>query len=452
MESAIKKVFRYIDENSNKFVRDMKKLCRQPSISTQKIGMEKCAQLVRSMLEEAGIKTRVFQFKEGFPIIYGEFINKKATKTLGFYNHYDVQPPDPLDKWVSPPFKPEVREGKFFARGVSDNKGDIVARLSAIKALAETVGEIPVNLKFIIEGEEEVGSPNLPIFVKENKALLQADGYLWETGFKDPMENPMIVLGCKGDLSVEMEAKGPATDQHSQNAPLLPNPAWRLIWALESIKGFDEKIKIEGFYENIEPLTKEELEEIKHIPFPEEIMKKSYGVKEFLRGLVGSEAQKAYMYEPTCNICGFASGYAGTGMKTVLPSIAIAKVDFRLVEAQRGEEIFDKLKAHLLKHGFKDVKVKKLGIIDPAKTTIDAPLVKTVAETTKKVYGKEPIIHPMAPGSSPMYTVRNYVGAPCVAGAGVNYTGANMHAPNENVRITDFIAGIKHLSAVILSY
>jgi len=184
--------------------------------------------------------------KDGNPVVFGELKDEGAEGCLGFYNHYDVQPPEPLELWESPPFGAEVRDGKMFARGVSDNKGNIIARLEAVRAVKEVHGDIPVNLKFFIEGEEEIGSPHLPQFVKANMNLLQADGYIWEGDGVDQQGRPVISLGAKGILYVELRAKGPKRDVHSSRAPLVPNPAWRLVWLLSTLKGKDEKIEPAG--------------------------------------------------------------------------------------------------------------------------------------------------------------------------------------------------------------
>lgn len=170
----------YIDENKERFVTDLKRLCRQPSVSAQKKGVVECAELVRKMMAEVGVDTRIIPVKDGSPVVFGELKSKKSSKTLAFYNHYDVQPPEPYEEWVSPPFEPEIREGKIYGRGVSDNKGDIVARLKAVEAFMKIDGEVPVNLKFLVEGEEEIMSPHLGSFAKEHTELLKADGYLWE--------------------------------------------------------------------------------------------------------------------------------------------------------------------------------------------------------------------------------------------------------------------------------
>ena len=448
-ERVMRELMAYVDQHVDEFIEDLRVLCRQPSISAQNKGIDECVKALEWLMHEAGVDVKVIPVKNGNPVVFGEVKAKEAKETLGFYNHYDVQPADPLELWETPPFDVDVRDGKVYARGVSDNKGNILARLQAVKAVKETFGELPVNLKFLIEGEEEIGSPHLPSFVRENMDLLRADGYIWEGDGVDQKERPIITLGAKGILYVEFRAKGAKADVHSSRAPLVPNPAWRLVWALSSIKGPDEKIRISGWYDDVFPPTEEELRLLEEASFDEEAEKRKLGLKEFLGCLTGVESRKALYFSTTCNICGFDAGYKGPRTKTVLPSEAMVKVDFRLVEAQRPDVLFERLVEHLRRNGFEDIELINYGGYEAAKTPPNDPFVTRVVKAAENVYGSKPVMWPTTAGTSPIYLIKNWMGIPVVSGGGVGYPGANIHAPNENIRIRDYVRSIKCVAALI---
>jgi len=244
---SLERIYNYVDLHVDDFVEDLVRFVRQPSVSAKGEGIEECAKLVEEMMREIGLSTKILRGEKGHPVVYGEVKSKKAGKTLLFYNHYDVQPPEPLEEWKYEPFSGTVADGKVYGRGVVDNKGNLVSRLKAVQAFLETFGNVPVNIKFVVDGEEEIGSPNLEPIVKKYKQLFSADAAIWEFGGTDRRGRPHLYLGLKGVLSVELQAKGALKDVHSANAPLIPNPAWRLVWALNTLKDVNEKILVEGF-------------------------------------------------------------------------------------------------------------------------------------------------------------------------------------------------------------
>lgn len=309
LDLSLDLVFRYVDENWREAVEELKTLCAQPSISARNEGLEECAELVKKFLEEVGVKVELLRVDNTPPLIYGELKSNSATKTILFYIHYDAQSPEPLEEWMNPPFKPTIRNGKIYARGVSDNKGNIVARIHAIKAILKTVRELPVNIKFVIEGEEKIGSPHLPTYIERYGHLFKANGGIWESGSKNSKEKLTIYLGVKGILYVELVAKGPSRDVYSASATLIPNLAWRLIRALSTLSDENERILILGFYDDIIPPSEDELKHIREIEFDTKRLKESLGLNKLLLGLEGFEALKRNLYEPTCNICGLTSGY-----------------------------------------------------------------------------------------------------------------------------------------------
>ena len=445
---SLEKVYEYVDAHVDSFVGDLVKLVKQPSVSAKSEGIEECAVLVEKMLQETGFSTKIIRGEKGHPVVYGEIRSPESDKTLLFYDHYDVQPPEPLDKWMCGPFSGKIIDGKVYGRGASDNKGNFVSRLKAVQTLLEVSGSVPVNIKFFVEGEEEIGSPNLEPLIKKYKDLFCADAAIWEFGGTDRRGRPNVYLGLKGVLSVELRASGASRDVHSANAPIIPNPAWRLLWALNLLKDKEENILVEGVYENVRSPSSEEIECLKHIPFEEEETKKELGLKRFLQNKSGLEALKALLFQPTCTINGFISGYTGKGSKTVLPHEASAKLDFRLVPNQNSSEIFQKLVKHLERHGFGDIEIIKHGSTEPTRTPINDPFVKLVTKTAEKVYGERAVIYPTSAGSGPMHLFRNFLGYPVVS-AGCSHPEANTHAPNENLRIGSFIKGTKFIATLI---
>jgi len=445
------KIYKYIDSNYENFIEDLVRFVNQPSVSAKNEGIQECAKMTEEMLRKVGFSTKFIQEKKGSPVIYGELKTKKPQKTLLFYDHYDVQPPEPLEEWICDPFSGEIREGKIYGRGVSDNKGNIVSRLKAVQAFLEIIGEVPVNIKFFIEGEEEIGSPNLPPIIKKYKDLFSADAAIWEFGGTDRHGRPVVYLGLKGVLSVELEAKGASRDVHSANAPLIPNPAWRLIWALNALQNEKDEILIDGFYDDVETPSTKEIKCLKDIPFEEEEEKKELKLEEFLHNVSGLDALKALLYNPTCTINGFLSGYTGAGSKTVLPNKATVKLDFRLVPHQMPENIFNKLVKHLKTRGFGDIRVIEHGSTEPVKTPITDKFVRTVVETAEKVYNKKAVVYPTSAGSGPMHLFRNWLGYPIVS-VGCAHAESRGHAPNENITIDGFVQGTKFIVAIIQDF
>jgi acetylornithine deacetylase/succinyl-diaminopimelate desuccinylase-like protein len=387
----------------------------------------------------------------GAPVVVAER-KGKSDKTLLFYNHYDVQPPEPLELWESPPFEPQIRDGKMYGRGVSDDKGHLVARLFALDALLAE-GELPCNVKFIVEGEEEAASVNLAKFIHEHTNLLKADACIWEFGGVDHTDTPMQYLGLRGIQYVELTVDLLSTDVHSgTGGSIFPNAAWRLVWALNSLKGADEKILIPGFYDNIQPPSQRDRELFAALPDVADEYKSRYGVPYFLKGIKGGEELKIEeVFSPTCTICGLTSGYQGPGSKTVLPARASAKVDFRLIPDQEPKDILQKLRAHLDSKGFTDVKITDLGGDAPARTDPDDPFIKLVVDAAKDVYEKPMILVPLVGGSGPNHPFVHELGLP-VATAGMGYPDTRTHAPNENIRIDLYLKHARHMARVVRKF
>jgi acetylornithine deacetylase/succinyl-diaminopimelate desuccinylase-like protein len=440
-------VFRYIDDHRDEYIASLQRMLQQPSIAAQGLGMEEMATLVEDDLKSLGATPRRIDTRGGFPVVYAEF-GGQGERMLSFYDHYDVQPADPLDQWESDPWAGEVRDGRIWARGVADNKGNIAARFAAIDAWQKVREPLPVSVKFIIEGEEEIGSPHLQNFIDDKPELCQADACIWEFGGRDIDGRPQIHLGLKGICYVELRAKGARLDWHSASATSVPNPAWRLVWALSTLKGEDDRILIPGFYDKVVAPTQAELEAMANLPNNEQERLADLGIRQFINGLTGQALHLKDLFEPTCTISGLESGYTGMGQKTVLPSRAMAKLDMRLVANQDPHEIYDLLRKHLDDNGFTDIETELIGAGYPARTSLEAPIAKVVAETFVDVYGQAPAIYPTNPGSGPWYQLCDALGIDACT-AGVGHGKSQAHAPNENIFVEDFILGIKHIAAIM---
>lgn len=443
-------IWKYIDDHEDDAVRRLIELCRFESVSAQGRAIEETADWVERELRDLGFETRILPKPEGppaQPVVYAEAA-VKSTRTLLFYDHYDVQPEEPLELWKTPPFEPVVKDGKLFARGAFDNKGNIAARLQAIRAWRETRGELPCGVKFCIEGDEEIGSPYMEPFIERHKDLLAADACIWEGGGVTWEGLPVITMGVKGLLYVQLECEGISHDAHSSYGTVLPNAAWRLTWALATIKGPDERILIDGFYDDVRPPTADERAAVEKLPQEHAETLGAYGLARSVTGAGGFDFNLRHLFEPTATIDGLSSGYQGDGPKTVLPAKAMAKVDFRLVNDQDPADIERKLREHLDRHGFEDVRVVTLGGEHPARTPVTDPLVQVMREALRPVYGDEPVVTPAMAGTGPLYPFVTTLGLP-TADCGIGYPDAAIHAPNENIRLEDFHKGTKAIASLL---
>ncbi|MFC2028472.1 M20/M25/M40 family metallo-hydrolase [Chloroflexota bacterium] len=441
----------FLENNLDDSIDELARLVAQPSVGAQNLGMNECAQLTAGMLSKRGFKTRLMPI-DGPPLIIAE--RKGVTnKTLLFYCHYDVQPAEPFELWETPPFEPAIRDGKLYGRGTSDDKGHITSRLFAIDSLLEVHGDLPCNVKFLIEGEEETGSVHLPDFVNSNKDLLAAEACVWEFGGVDHEETPLQYLGLRGICYVELSVTTASIDVHSGlGGSIFPNAAWRLTWALNTLKDVNERILLPGHYDNVVPPSMRDLELMALLPETSEEYKTRYGVDHFINDLVdGVDLRVAEIFEPTCTICGLTSGYQGPSSKTVLPAKSSAKIDFRLVPNQTPDQVLTSLRNHLDKQGFNDIQIKYLGGGPAARTDPDDLFVKLVLSTARDVYGKKMKIIPMSGGSGPNYPFVHELGLP-VATAGIGYPDSKTHAPNENVRLDLYLKHAKHMAYLIKKF
>ncbi|MCL4258570.1 MAG: M20/M25/M40 family metallo-hydrolase [Anaerolineales bacterium] len=447
-----KQADQYVNDNLDASLDELAALCAVPSVAAQGMGIDEAVEVVQAMLAKRGFTTEVMQ-TGGAPVVYAERKGRDTGKTLLFYNHYDVQPAEPLELWDSPPFEATRRDGKMYARGVSDDKGHFASRLFALDSLLAQDSELPCNIKFVVEGEEEIGSLHMPAFVEKHAAKLAADACIWEFGYVDANDKPIQYMGMRGLCYVEFTVDLLKTDVHSGlGGSIFPNAAWRLIWALNSLKGPDGRIRIPGHYDKVVPPTELDRQLATDLPYEGDDYKQRYGVKEFLRGTQGNpDLALQEFLEPTMTICGLTAGYQGPGAKTVLPARASAKVDFRLVPDQTPEDVMKGLRAFLDAEGFSDVEVKELGSEPPGRTDPNDPFLNMVVETAAEVYGAPMTRVPMSGGSGPNHAFLHYLKLPVVT-AGLGYPGGLVHAPNENIREDLYVKATQHIARVVTKF
>lgn len=449
--AELDRVYQYVDEHGDEMIGDLQRVVRQPSISSTNAGVRECAELLVSMMEDAGIDARVME-TDGLPVVFGQVeADHPNAPTLVIYNHYDVQPGGDESEWEAPPFEARIAGDKMIGRGTTDAKGNLVSHIEAVKALKATNG-LPVNIKFLFDGEEESGSPSLPDFVDRNLDLLKADAALSFDGGADAGDITRINLGSSGLLGVTLRARGGEKDLHSARARLVPNPAWKLVWALASMKDPDGTIKIDGFYDDIRPPTAVERELLEKAGWDDEAQKRDLGVDEFLGGVSGVDALEQLLFTPTCNISGIASGYVGEGSKTLLPSTAQVNLDFRLVYQQDPQDIKQKLRKHLDDHGFADIEMDAGRGVEPSRTSADSPFARVVAQAARQVYGKEPSLKPTGDASGRQAVwLAGKLGIPG-AGTGVGPPDWHGHAANEFMLTGHFLNGVKYAATIWSKY
>ncbi|MHA2357521.1 MAG: M20/M25/M40 family metallo-hydrolase [Candidatus Heimdallarchaeaceae archaeon] len=440
-------VFQKIESNKERSIKLFTDFLKIPSVAAKGTGSAEALEFMKKAFGEAGFNYFVVDTPT-IPVFCAE-MNVGADKTLLFYDHYDVQPEDPVELWDSPPFEPAIRDGKIFARGATDNKNEIICRSEAIKAYNEIFEKPPINIKFIIEGEEEVGSPNFPHFIKNNRDFaLKADGIIWEFGGRDKKGIQQIYLGVKGILYLHIKTKTIGRDIHSGYTQFADNAAYELTWALSSLKDRNDKILIPGFYDSILEPTAEEMKEIEEFDLDEEEMKETFGIDHFRLGLTDLPLKKKYFLEPTLNICGIWSGYQGPGSKTVTPNEAFAKVDCRLVPGQNPEDLVQKIRKFLDDNNFKHIEITEWDGYPAAKTKSTNPFAQAIIQSIKQIYGHDPKVWPMVGGSGPMYLFEHIP----IISIGTGHSEGNAHAPNENIYIDDWIKGKKTIATLIHTF
>lgn len=437
---------RYVNDNKERFLNELFELLRFPSVSADpkfKTDMLKTAEYVAEKLKTAGSENVEICQTAGYPIVYGEKIVDKSLPTVLVYGHYDVQPPDPLELWKTPPFEPTIRDGKIYARGACDDKGQFYMHIKAFELMMKT-DSLPCNIKFMIEGEEEVGSSNLGIFVGENKERLRADVVLISDTSMISMEHPSLETGLRGLSYVEVEVTGPNRDLHSGvYGGAVANPATILAKLIASLHDENNHIAIPGFYDNVTELSSKEREELNKAPYNEAEYKEDLGVAE-LWGEKGYTTTERTGTRPTLEVNGIWGGYIGEGAKTVLPSKASAKISMRLVPNQSSDEITKLFQDHFTSIAPASVKVKVSPHHggEPVVTPTDSIAYKAAQKAISESFGKEPI-PTRGGGSIPIVALfEKELGIKTVL-MGFGLDSDNLHSPNEKFDIANFYKGIE---------
>ncbi|SFQ24331.1 Acetylornithine deacetylase/Succinyl-diaminopimelate desuccinylase [Bradyrhizobium sp. Ghvi] len=442
----LSRVFEHIETNKDQFVSRLLDYLRHPSISAHNIGIGEVAELLVHMLSRLGFEARTIP-TSGHPMVVGRWECAPGSPTVLLYGHYDVQPPDPLDAWISPPFEPTIREGRIYARGAGDNKGQHFAQILAVESYLAVHGRLPCNVLFLLEGEEENGSPHIADFVRAHRDQLRtdlvvtADGPLHESG------RPVITYGVRGIAAFELRARAANSDVHSGNfGGVVPNPIWMLVHLLATMKNADGEITVDGFYDDVVAPTDLDRAAAARLPLDPEDIKRSLGLK-----VLDSPADRLLgdrlMFHPTLTINGFNGGYGGPGAKTVLPHEALVKCDVRLVERQDPDDILAKIEAHV-KTRAPHVEFVRLESTPPSRTPLDAPFSDVVQSAVHTAHGVEPLIYPSLGGSLPDYVFTKILGVPSFVVPYANFDEAN-HAPNENIKIDCFLKGVRTGAALL---
>ena len=435
-----------LNRSASNHLDELRRLVEVPSVSAEARGIDDAAKAVSSLLEGRGLRTEI-RPTPGNPVVCA-WGGASDGPTLLFYEHYDVQPPDPLDLWTVPPFELTEKDGKLFGRGTADTKGHLILRIAAIDAVRQVFGDDPIRYAFLVEGEEEIGSPNLEAFIEQHADDFRADGCLWEFGGVEMDGAPTVTLGLKGIQAIELRARGPAYDAHSTLGAAIDNPLYRIAAAIASMRDADGRVTVDGFYDDVRELTSDELDAIAAEPDRTDELLREYSIERFLGGATGLDLQRRLQAEPCVNVNGIHGGYGGRGTKTVLPAEAIAKLDFRLVPDQRPARVVELVREHLSRGGFGDIDVVSLAGEGPGRTPLSDPFVSLVRDAARLAYGREPIVRVSSAGTGPAAPFVDVLKVP-FATAGCAYPGSRAHAPDEHIRIADFDAGKLHTALVI---
>jgi acetylornithine deacetylase/succinyl-diaminopimelate desuccinylase-like protein len=437
----------YVDANAETFVEELCEFVRQPSQTGLLEKVRAGARYTQALAERSGWQAEVIEVGELAPLVVAERPGPPGSKTLLLYSHYDVISPEPVDQWTYPPYSATRVDGRIYGRGATDSKANIMSFLKAGQSFGATRGTPPIGLKLILEGEEERGSGNLHEFMDRYAGRLQADAALSFDGGIDASGVPKIGLGTSGMLYVELVATGARKELHSAQARLYINPAWRLVWALASIKGTDERVLIDGFYEGIEPPSDEDRRLMAAMPWNDQRQLDEAGLESFLTGVRGQAAIERLLFQPGLAICGIVSGFTGDGPKAVIPNRASCKLEFRIVPNQTPERTLDLLRAHLQKHGFGDVEIKVISVVETAKTNPDAAIVRATIAAARDLYG-EPMLKPTEEYAGLQGAwLGQRLGIPGVQ-TGVGPPGFHGHATDEFVTDEALIRGVKYAAGI----
>ncbi len=439
-------VIDFINTHRDRYIDELKEYLAIPSISAlpqHQQDMRRCAEWTAEHMRRIGMENVRLVETPGHPVVYGDWLHADGAPTILFYGHYDVQPVDPLDLWETPPFEATVRDGELYARGAVDDKGQVFMHFKAIEAHMKQNGRLPMNLKIILEGEEEVGSENLDNFIKEHKGELGADVVVISDSPMFDRGVPSICYGLRGLVYFQIDLRGSKSDLHSGSfGGAVANPAFVLCQVLAQMKDRGGRVKIPGFYDSVRPLRDEERAEFRKLPFNETRYRKELGAPR-LFGESGYSTLERTWARPTFEINGLLSGFTGEGAKTVIPAVAMAKVSMRLVPDQEPDRIAELFEAYVKKVAPKTVelKVTRMHGGKPWMTDFDNRFVQAAGRAIEKGFGKTPVFNREG-GSIPVVaTFQEILGLPAVL-FGVGLPDENSHAPNEKLDLENFHGGV----------
>jgi acetylornithine deacetylase/succinyl-diaminopimelate desuccinylase-like protein len=443
-------VFDEIDRNREVYIDRLRELVQQPSVAAQDRGVAEARAVVTRLAEGAGATVEEVP-TSGQSVLWVDF-GGVGNRVVNLYNHYDVQPEDPLDLWDVDPFDVTERDGKLYGRGVADDKGCLVARICAIEAYRKVRGELPLKVRMAAEGEEEIGSPRMDEFVdKFESRLKEADAVIWEGSERNLAGQVEVELGGKGLLYVDFIARGPNRDEHSMYGGIVPNPAWRLVRLLSELVPPDGRVQIPGFYDDIRDVDDLTLQMLDAFPFDATGYRQELGLNAWQRDIPDAEAGRELRLGTTSNIAGFTSGYGGVGPKTVIPAEARVKMDFRLVPDQDPEKIAGSLRRWMDDRGYGDVEVKLSAWQRASRGRADHPLVQALVEAGT-VLGMDCRVSPNTAGTGPIYPMCDRLGLTMVSGEAVSRVTSAFHSPNEHIHADEYIQGMKHFIATLETY
>jgi acetylornithine deacetylase/succinyl-diaminopimelate desuccinylase-like protein len=441
-------ILTWVDAHADEYLGWVQEVCRAPTVPAESTGAVAGSRAIAAVAERAGGVSMTVG--EGAAPYLWLDLGGTGPRCVHFYNHYDVQPADPAE-WSSPPFEPALRDGRLYGRGVADAKGNLVARLAAVHALRGVVGDLPLRVRMLADGEEEIGSPSILDVVDRHAATFrQGDFWLWEWSSKDEAGRNELYFGVKGSLYVELSVSPRAAEAHSMFGGVLANPAWRLIDALRLLVAPDGTVGIPGFYEAI--VDDDWATELaRSVPFDEVATREALGAAGWRDGLSGAALREELYLRPTANLAGFASGYAGPGQKTVVPAQATAKLDFRLVSGQDPHVLFAALRDTLADAGYGDVEVRSLGPTLPSRRRPDQRAVDLFVAAGERL-GIETFLSPNALGTSPVHALCDRLGMSMLSGECIARPSSRIHAADEHIVVADFVSAVKQVALFLLSW
>lgn len=441
----------HVARNADRYLGWLHEACSIPSLAGRPDDLHTMVGWLEDRFADVGANSRRLAYEHAPDVVLAEL--GAGDRSVLIYDHYDVQPVDPIELWDSKPFEPVVRDGVFYARGAADNKGDLVARMAGLHLYREVYGELPVHVKFVVEGEEETGSKSFEGLVNRYERELAADGCIWEGMGIDHIGRPQFVFGAKGLAYVELTCRALNADQHSSLAAIAPSPVWHLVEALSTLRTNDGHVLVEGFYDDVVPPTQDDVAMLEVLPFEAEAERRRLGVDAFVGDATGVDLLRRYFFEPTCNIAGIVAGFTVPGAsKTVLPKEAMAKVDMRLVPDQDPHDIVAKLRRHLDGNGFSDIEMAQFSMEHPVRSPTDSLIGRAAVTAAGEVFDPPAAVAPLMGATGPMYAVAHVLGIPTVSPAGVCRPDSNIHAPNENCRVEDFLRIVEFTVAWLKSY